>query len=483
MEEPEQAPDSSMGRPNTRRWGGIDCVDPVIPTEQELAEWGSALGYDPIVHRERLSELKFPSRKDNKCKLQVTLARSKLPLKSGKIILNLDLLHVGYILLYLQEKNEDFEWTDFLRAFHAISDAASMDRFLEEPIPAETMGSLFGQLVQNFQDNLEDALHYKLLGFPWEEDKPGLGSQARSSPKQPHPSRMQRNSAAQDAARANHKHKTAEREAVGRRVGIAQQSILPAGLPACQAIEPHGGPSRHCFQDIIDAAGSQRPSKRHCNHPAALECAPAEMPHLTAATSLLEPFARPAGASEPSNPPRQGPGISLSTTVPPGRIANQSSVVRPSRPTLHRRLPGVKRRPAAAASQAGQQALQPTPNELAAGVAARVLPQTGEESDLHSGLLRPRPGTSRALTSMQGSGAAAGRHGQHVQVASLLSLPMMSIGRGDAPNQSSVANAQVDSQILALQQQVQALSRQQSAIMTAGQANSPNCQDIPRLPL
>ena len=116
----------------------------------------------------------------------------------------------------------DFEWTDFLRAFHAISDAASMDRFLEEPIPAETMGSLFGQLVQNFQDNLEDALHYKLLGFPWEEDKPGthhhfvwnlhgagillitrlngscyvlamnhlclrtgLGSQARSSPKQP----------------------------------------------------------------------------------------------------------------------------------------------------------------------------------------------------------------------------------------------------------------------------------------------------------
>ena len=30
-------------------------------------------------------------------------------------------------------------------------------------------------------------------------------------------------------------------------------------------------------------------------------------------------------------------------------------------------LPGVKRRPATAASQAGQQALQPTPNELAAG--------------------------------------------------------------------------------------------------------------------
>ena len=105
-----------------------------------------------------------------------------------------------------------------------------MDRFLEEPILAETMGGLFGQLVQNFQDNLSDALHHKLLGFPWEEDKPGthhhfvlnlhgagillitrlngssyglamihlclctgLGSQARSSPKQPSPGRIQRN--------------------------------------------------------------------------------------------------------------------------------------------------------------------------------------------------------------------------------------------------------------------------------------------------
>ncbi|KAK9862001.1 hypothetical protein WJX84_011914, partial [Apatococcus fuscideae] len=48
MEEPEHAPDSSMGRPKARRWGGIDFVDPVIPTEQELAEWGSALGFDPI---------------------------------------------------------------------------------------------------------------------------------------------------------------------------------------------------------------------------------------------------------------------------------------------------------------------------------------------------------------------------------------------------------------------------------------------------
>ncbi|KAK9838596.1 hypothetical protein WJX84_003249 [Apatococcus fuscideae] len=57
-----------------------------------------------------------------------------------------------------------------------------------------------------------------------------------------------------------------------------------------------------------------------------------------------------------------------------------------------------------------------------------------------------------------GSARVIARHGQHVQ---------MSIGRGDAPNQSSVANAQFDSQILALQQQ----------------ANSPNCQDIPRLPL
>ena len=38
MEEPEQAPDSSMARPKARRWGGIQFVDPVIPTEQGASQ-------------------------------------------------------------------------------------------------------------------------------------------------------------------------------------------------------------------------------------------------------------------------------------------------------------------------------------------------------------------------------------------------------------------------------------------------------------